>query len=147
MRTPAGFPWVSVGFIGCIGLTLVLFSNIDFVVAVGNIVALIAMMIVNVAAGVLAWRKWPGAGPRLPGGITIPIVAGLACLAQFGSFDTLDTVSGVIAMGLGLLVYVLRHRGDTRHNLAERVQLSVLRRTTLARALHGPTRTRSKHVD
>ena len=71
-----------------------------------------------------------------------------AVAAQFGSFDTLDTVSGVIAMGLGLLVYVLRHRGDTRHNLAERVQLSILRRTTpLARALHGPTRTRSKHVD
>ncbi len=147
LRTPAGFPWVSVGLVGLIGLVLVLFSNIDFVVAVGNIVALIAMIIVNVAAGVLAWRKWPGTGPRLPGGVTIPIIAGLACLAQFGSFDTLDTVSGVIAMLLGLLVYAVRHRGDTRQDVTEEVEESVLDRSTpLARALHGPTRTRSKHV-
>jgi len=139
VRTPAGFPWVSVGLVGFIGLVLILFSNLDYVVAVGNIVALIAMMIVNVAAGVLARRGWPGAGPRLPGGVAIPVVAGLACLAQFASFDLLDTMSGVIAMLLGFGIYALRHRGDSDADITEAVEESVLDRTTpLARALQGP---------
>lgn len=61
----------------------------------------------------------------------------------------LDTVSGAIAMLLGLVIYALRHHGDTKEDVAEEVEESVVqRRTPLARALHGPfpTPKRSKHV-
>jgi amino acid transporter len=108
--TRAGFPWMSVGLIAVVALMLVLFTSIVTVIVIGNIVALVAMVIVNVAAAVLARRGFPGAGFRIPGGPLIPIVAGIACLTQFFSYSLTDILIGAVALALGLPLYAMRHR-------------------------------------
>jgi len=135
-RTPAGFPWMSVGLVGVVALFLVLFSSLDLVVAMSNVVALIAMIVVNAACVVLARRGWPGAGLRLPGGPLIPVVAGVACAVQFASFDLADIGWGVLAMAFGLLLYAFRHRGVVADGVLDEIGEALEHlETPLARAL------------
>jgi APA family basic amino acid/polyamine antiporter len=141
--TKGGFPWMSVGLVGVIALMLVLFSNILSVIVIGNIVALFAMFIMNMAAVVLARRGFPGTGFRIPGGPVIPVVAGAACVWQFSSYGLADLLAGAIAMLLGLALYAMR---DVRRNLYTEVTLFSLREairqleTPLARALRNTFR-------
>lgn len=136
--TKGGFPWMSVGLVGVIALALVLFSNILSVIVVGNIVALVAMFIMNVTAVVLARRGFPGTGFRIPGGPVIPVLAGAACLWQFSSYGLADLLAGAVAMLLGLALYSMR---DLRRNMFTEIALFSLREairnleTPLARAL------------
>jgi APA family basic amino acid/polyamine antiporter len=124
--TKGGFPWMSVGLVGAIALMLVLFSNILSVIVIGNIVALFAMFIMNMAAVVLARRGFPGTGFRIPGGPLIPVLAGAACVWQFSSYGLPDLLAGAVAMLLGLGLYELR---DFRRNLYTEVALYSLRET------------------
>ena len=89
--------------------TLVLFTSIDSVIAIGHIVALVAMPSWTWPAVVLARRGFPGTGFRIPGGPAIPIVAGVACLTQFFSFGLTDILAAA-AMLLGLALDSMRHR-------------------------------------
>jgi len=141
--TKRGFPWMSVGLVGVIALLLVLFSNILSVIVLGNIVALFAMFIMNMAAVVLARRGFPGTGFRIPGGPVIPVLAGAACVWQFTSYGLADLLAGAVAMLLGLALYSMR---DLRRNLYTEVALFTLREsirnleTPLARALSSTSR-------
>ncbi len=139
--TKGGFPWMSVGLIGVVALLLILFTSIVNIIVIGNIVALAAMLIMNVAAVVLAHRGFPGTGFRLPGGPLIPIVAGVACLTQFFSYGLSDILAGAGAMLLGLVFYALRNH---RRNLFSEKMLSEIGEairnleTPLARSLCHP---------
>lgn len=141
--TKGGFPWMSVALVALIALLLVVFSNILSVIVIGNIVALFAMFIMNMAAVVLARRGFPGTGFRIPGGPVIPVVAGAACVWQFSSYGLADLLVGAIAMLLGLGLYSLR---DFRRNMYTEVALFSLREairnleTPLARALRSTFR-------
>jgi amino acid transporter len=139
--TRAGFPWMSVGLIGIVALMLVLFTSIISVIVLGNITALVAMLIVNVAAAVLARRGSPGVGFRIPGGPVLPVIAVLACLTQFVSYDPTDLLAAATSMGLGLALYYQRGRG--RHMFPDDALDSIReaiyqRETPLARALRHP---------
>lgn len=139
--TKGGFPIVSVGLVGTVALVLVLFTSLDSVIAVGNLVALVAMMIVNVAAFVLARRGFPGTGFRLPGGPVIPVVAAAACAMQFASFDLGDIGAALLAMLAGLLLYGLRHRTLLADEMLDEIKTAFVRvETPLARALRSPFR-------
>jgi APA family basic amino acid/polyamine antiporter len=146
--TKGGFPWMSVGLVGVIALILVLFSNILSVIVIGNIVALFAMFIMNMAAVVLARRGFPGAGFKIPGGPVIPVIAGAACIWQFSSYGIVDLLAGAVAMLLGLALYSAR---DLRRNMYTEVALFSLREairnmeTPLARVLTHSFRPRRTH--
>ena len=101
---------MSVGLIGIVALMLVLFTSIISVIVLGNITALVAMLIMNFAAAVLA-RGCPGVGFRIPGGPVLPVIAVLACLTQFVSYDPTDLLAAATSMGLGLALYYQRGRG------------------------------------
>jgi len=137
-RTAGGFPWMSVGLVGIVALGLVLFSGLNTVVAMSNVVALIAMIVVNASCVVLARRGWPGTGFRLPGGPVIPIVAAVACAIQFASFDLRDVGWGLLAMLFGLLLYAVRHRGVVTEGLIDEITEALERlETPLARAMRA----------
>jgi amino acid transporter len=109
--TKSGFPWMSVGLIGAVALMLVLFTSIIDVIVLCNIVALAAMVIVNIAAAVLAHRGYPGPGFRIPGGLLIPILAGAACVAQFFAYTIADLAAAAAAMLVGFVLYAFRGYG------------------------------------
>jgi len=137
--TRSGFPWASVGVVGVVALALVLFTSINSVIVLGNIFALSAMLIVNVAAIVLARRGFPGAGFRIPGGALIPVVAGVACLVQFESYRFAELLAATAAMALGLPLYYLRGRGLLPNAHLDAIREAIYQRETpLARALLHP---------
>jgi amino acid transporter len=139
--TKAGFPWMSVGLIAIVALMLVLFTNIISVIVLGNITALVAMLVVNLAAVALARRGFPGAGFRIPGGPLLPVIAALACLSQFVAYDPADLLAAGGALALGLVAYHQRGRG--RHLFPDEALDSIREaiyqhETPLARALTHP---------
>jgi amino acid transporter len=137
-RTAGGFPWMSVGLVGAVAVSLVLFSSLNVVVAMSNVVALIAMITVNAACVVLARRGWPGTGFRLPGGPAIPIVAGVACAIQFASFNLADIGWGLIAMAFGMILYASRHLGVVSEGMLDEIGEALHNlETPLARALRA----------
>ncbi|HVT57167.1 MAG TPA: APC family permease [Thermoanaerobaculia bacterium] len=75
-----------------------------------SVVARLATYLGTVAAVPVLRRKLgspPGAF-RLPGGLAIPIAAGLLCLALAASATSRDLAAGAAAIGVGLLVFLLR---------------------------------------
>jgi len=139
--TKAGFPWMSVGLIAIVALMLVLFTNIISVIVLGNIAALVAMLVVNLAAVVLARRGFPGVGFRIPGGPVLPGIAALACVSQFVSYNPVDLLAAAVSLGLGLGLYHQRGRGT--HLFPDRALDSIREaiyqhETPLERALAHP---------
>jgi amino acid transporter len=138
--TSGGRPFVSVLFIAAVSVGLVLISEINDIVAIANVAALLAMIIVNVAA-VQLWRKgWPGTGIKLPGGPLIPVVAMLACLGQFPSLNLDMVVLGTLFVAAGLVIFYLRHEHSFGHGVADQAEAAVAAGSTpLARAMLPPT--------
>jgi len=139
--TKAGFPWMSVGLIAIVALMLVLFTNIISVIVLGNITALVAMLVVNLAAVVLARRGFPAAGFRIPGGALLPGIAAVACVSQFVSYNAVDLLAAAVSLGLGFVLYYQRGRG--RHLFPDasldRIREAIYQHETpLARALNHP---------
>ena len=87
---------------------LVVLRDTTFVVSVANVAAIIAMIVVSAAAAVLGFRKWPGAGARLPLGPVIPILAVLAAASQLLSLRPSALVTGFALTGLGGVLYLAR---------------------------------------
>ncbi|MFN8133416.1 MAG: APC family permease [Solirubrobacteraceae bacterium] len=110
--TAKGRPFVSVLFIAAVSVVLVLVGDTNNIVTLANVAALVAMIIVNAAAFQLARTGWPGRGMRLPGGVTIPVLGGVACALQFPSLGLPEIIAGLVLIAAGLLLY--RGRGVTK---------------------------------
>jgi amino acid transporter len=108
--TRRGHPLASVLLITVVTMTLVLIGSVDAIVRLANVAALVAMLVVNAAAFRLARRGWPGRGIRLPGGVTLPVLAAVTCLAQFPSLGWKPTAEGIVLIGAGLALYRRRSR-------------------------------------
>ncbi|HWC30090.1 MAG TPA: APC family permease, partial [Dehalococcoidia bacterium] len=130
----AGHPYISLLFLGGTTLTLVLVANVNNIVAIANVGALLAMLVVNTACIALVRKGSPGTGMKLP--IAIPALGFVACLTQFPSLD-LDMVAvGIVFMLAGLLLYVSRHARHTGPAWDERARLAIhALETPLARSL------------
>jgi APA family basic amino acid/polyamine antiporter len=134
---PGGHPYVSVCFIGWMTLVLVLLANIDNIVALANVGALLAMVVVNVACISLIRKGSPGAGLRLP--ILVPILGVLTCLSQFPFLQISMVLLGLALMVGGLLLFVARHRRDLGEGWNQKARAAVERlETPLSQALRGP---------
>ncbi|CAN5303283.1 APC family permease [soil metagenome] len=77
-----------------------------------SIIARLATYMGTAAAVPVLRRKFPETEStvRLPGGPVIPILALLLCLAFLASAETANLVAGVVALAIGVLVYLLRRR-------------------------------------
>ena len=104
-----GHPYGSVIFLGVVSILLVLFANTTFIVSIASAAAAIAMVVVSIAATVLAIKGWPGDGPRLPLGPTLPIIAVIVTAAQLPSLGFWPVVVTFVLMALGGLLYAFRH--------------------------------------
>ncbi|MFT2816261.1 APC family permease [Leifsonia sp. A12D58] len=104
-----GHPYGSVIFLGIVTILLVLFAEINFIVSVASAAAAIAMVVVNIAAAVLAIKGWPGEGPRLPLGPTIPIIGAIVTAAQLPSLGLWPVVVTIVLTALGGVLYYFRH--------------------------------------
>jgi APA family basic amino acid/polyamine antiporter len=123
--TKSGFPWMSVVLIGIVTLFLISFTSILTIIVIGSITVLAALLIMNIAAVVLARRKFPGTGFRIPGGATIPLFAVGACVWQLTYYSVVDLVAATICLALGLAVYLVQHH-RARQNRASRFTNEVL---------------------
>ncbi|MEV7007793.1 APC family permease [Streptosporangium sp. NPDC051022] len=138
--TRRGHPLISVLFIGAVTVVLILTSDITTIVGLANVGALVSMVVVNMAAGVLALRGWPGEGTQLPGGVAIPVIGTLSCLAQFPSLGWRPVALGLLMVAAGLLVFRLMHRLPQEERDAERARAALHHlETPLLRALRGPS--------
>ncbi|MSO42146.1 MAG: amino acid permease [Solirubrobacterales bacterium] len=142
--TAGGRPFVSVLTAAAIAVALVLLTDLNAVIVFSNVAALVAMIVVNVAAFRLARRGWPGRGMRLPGGILIPVLAAVACLLQFPSFDLGQLAIGLALVAAGMPIYLSRHSNAFGGQEMERARRALATLSTpLHRAmLHTPFRRR-----
>jgi hypothetical protein len=136
---PGGHPYVSLAFLGTVTLVLVLLANQSNIVALANVGALFAMIVVNAACFGLALRGWAGPGLRLPGGVLIPVLGVLTCLSQFPSLAWEMVLLGLALMVGGLVLFLNRHQRRLGEGLEIRARAAIARlETPLARALGGP---------
>lgn len=103
-----GHPYGSVIFLGAVSILLVLFADTTFIVSIASAAAAIAMVVVSVAATVLAIKGWPGDGPRLPLGPTLPIIAVIVTAAQLPSLGFWPVVVTIALVALGGVLYAFR---------------------------------------
>ncbi|HEY3139678.1 MAG TPA: APC family permease [Acidimicrobiales bacterium] len=140
-RQRQGHPVISVAFIATITVVLVLVADTDDVVALANIGALVAMIVVNAAAFRLARTGWPGPGLRLPGGPIIPLIAAVSCLVQFPSLGWTRVLVGLLLMAGGLLIYGRRDEERWGGEAAEAARTAIANLDTpLARAMRSHDR-------
>jgi APA family basic amino acid/polyamine antiporter len=93
-------------------VVLIWVGDLGTAVALSNVAAIIAMLIVNVAAYKLARRRWPAPGMRLRGGVALPVVAFLTAAAQLPSLGWANVALGTAMVFAGLFIYALRHRPE-----------------------------------
>lgn len=139
--TTSGHAVVSVLFIAAVTVLLVLFSNLNSIVALANVGALVAMIVVNAAAFRLARQGWPGEGLRLPGGVLIPLIGIATVLLQFPSLGWTPVVLGLALFAAGLALYTVRHQPHFGVGVAHLHRRLADADTPLGRALrHHPLR-------
>lgn len=136
---PAGHPYVSLGFLGIVTFALVLLADQDNIVALANVGALVAMLVVNAACVSLARRGWAGQGMRLPGRYLVPVLGFVACLSQFVSLNWEMVVLGIALVIAGYVLYLSRHLPNFGEGIADRVRRSTQSlETPLGRAISEP---------
>jgi hypothetical protein len=125
-----------------IAALLIIFSREgDLIIALSNVTAIIAMLVVNVGAFRLAWQGWPGEGVKLPGGVTIPLVGFAAAAAQLPSLGLEAVLIGTCMTLAGYLIFALRHKAWLAGEVSEQKRRIRELETPLARALRRVKRT------
>ncbi|MGN6243238.1 MAG: APC family permease [Motilibacteraceae bacterium] len=128
-------PAASVALASCVAAVLVLTGGVDSIVALSNVTAILAMLLVDVAAMRLALQNWPGKGSRLPAGPLLPGLAALTAVAQLPSLGWPATLTGFFLVLAGLFVYVGRHRPELGADVGPMLRAIELLETPVARAL------------
>ncbi|HEX6517990.1 MAG TPA: APC family permease [Nocardioidaceae bacterium] len=144
--TRRGHPATSVLLAAVLATALMLTGSIDTIVALSNVTALAAMLVVDVAAIRLARSHWARPGMRLPGGMTVPVLALLTAAAQLPSLGWGNVGVGLAMVLAGLFIFALRHRPELGADTGPLLRAIELLETPLARALRdrreGDTRAR-----
>ncbi|MFD0525869.1 APC family permease [Paractinoplanes durhamensis] len=110
-----GHPAVSVLAGAVISVALLLTGDIQTIVALGNVAAIAAMVLVN-AAAVKAQRDPAAGGIRLPGGPLLPALGLLTAAAQLAFITWWQTVLGLLLVVAGLGLHALRGRHHPAHH-------------------------------
>ncbi len=113
----------------------------DLIVALSNVTAIYAMLVVNVAAFKVARRGWQGGGVKLPGGITIPALGFVAAAVQLPSLGLKAVLIGAAMTIAGYIMYALRHQTWLAGEVSELGRRIRHLETPLGRALRSKKRT------
>lgn len=125
-------------------VVLIALGDLSTAVALSNVAAILAMLIVNVAAFKLARERWPAPGMRLRGGVTLPVVAFLTAAAQLPSLGWVDVALGTAMVFAGLFIYALRHRPELATDPDPMLRAIEELETPVARALRRRENTRRR---
>jgi len=137
-----GHPVFSVMLAAGIAALLIAFARSgDLIVAMSNVTAIVAMLVVNVGAFKLALKGWPGEGVRLPGGVTIPALGFVAAAGQLPSLGLKAVLIGLAMILAGYVMFALRRKTWLAGEVAELERGIQELETPLAKALRGFTRT------
>lgn len=137
-----GNPVFSVLLAASIAALLITFARKgDLIIALSNVTAIFAMLVVNAGAFKLALRKWPGEGVKLPGGVLIPTLGFVAAAAQLPSLGLWPVVIGAVMTMAGYLMYSFRHKTWLAGEFSEIERRIHELETPLARALKRVIRT------
>lgn len=136
--TRHGHPAASVIFASALATILVVAGGTDSIVALSNVTAIFAMLVVDVAAFRLALGKWPTPGIRLPGGVLIPSLGFATAALQLPSLGWGNVAVGAALVLAGLFVYSLRHRPELSRDTGPVLRAIERLETPLARALRSP---------
>lgn len=128
-------PAESVTLASVIAVVLIVLADTNSIVALSNVTAIAAMLIVNLAALRLAHHGWPRPGMRLPGGVALPILAMLTAAAQLPSLGWTHVAVGLGLVLAGLFVYAARHRPELGADTGPVLRAIERMETPLARAL------------
>jgi amino acid transporter len=110
-----GHPVVSV-LVGAAAYTaLLLTGQTETIVALANVAAIVAMVLVN-AAAFRAMRDPAHRGLRLPLGPVLPAVGALTALAQLAAIGWLRVLVGLALVFAGSAVYALKQRQHPGHH-------------------------------
>lgn len=134
-----GHPAVSVVGGAVLYVVLLLTGSTQSVVALANVAAIGAMVVINAAAFV-AMRRHDGQGVRLPLGPVLPALGLLTALSQLFFIPVLEVVVGVVLLAAGSVVYLLRHRFHHPVHHAEIERHVLAGNTPAARAVGGRSR-------
>lgn len=133
-----GHPAVSVLGGAVLYVILMLTGNIQSVVALANVAAIVAMSVINVAAFVaLRSHAERSEGLTLPGGPVLPVLGLLAAISQLFFLQWVPVVVGLALLAAGSVLFLVRHRAhQPEHHavLAAQVQAG---NTPTARAVGG----------
>lgn len=110
-----GHPAASVLAGAGVAVVLLLTGGIQTIVALGNVAAITAMVLVN-AAAFRAQRDPSAGGLRLPGGPVLPALGLLGALAQVLFLGWWQTLIGLVLVASGLGLHALRGRHDPVHH-------------------------------
>lgn len=104
-----GHPYVSVLAGGLLYVVLILTRQTAVVIDLANVMAIVALVIVNLAAA-RAIKSQGYSGVHLPFGRLLPILGSVGALAQFLFMPLTTLVIGLAMVAAGLVVFSLRNR-------------------------------------
>ncbi|UQU67588.1 APC family permease [Couchioplanes caeruleus] len=110
-----GHPAVSVLAAAVTAVILLLTGGIQAIIALGNVAAIVAMVLVN-AAAFRAQRRKHRAGIRLPAGPLLPALGLLAALVQLVFIGWWQTLLGLVLVAAGLGLHALRGHHQAQHH-------------------------------
>ncbi len=88
-------------------------GGMKMIVVFTNVSGIIALVIVDVTAAKMGFKKWNTPGMKLPGGALIPILAVAAASLQIPSLgEWWQVVIGVAMVALGFVVWARRSKSD-----------------------------------
>jgi len=140
-----GHPAVSVVGGGVVYVVLLLLGSTEAVVALANVAAIGAMVIINVSE-VVAARDHDGGGVRLPLGPVLPALGALTALAQLFFIPWAEVLLGLVMLAAGSGIYLLRHRLHQPEHHAELREKVEAGDTPAARAVGGRRKVESSRT-
>lgn len=118
-KSAKGRPITAVIITGVVAIVLMVSGAFQTIVVLSNVATVIAMVIVNLTAACLAYKKWPGAGMKLPLGMTIPILGILGALSNLPQYALWQNILGFALVAAGLLIYAWQHYRNRRQTVAQ----------------------------
>lgn len=108
-RLRNGHPTVSVLFGAVLCLLLIASRQISTVIALANVAAIAAIILINIAAMRILMKK-SRTSMRLPGGPILPVVGLLSSIGELILLGIMPVALGLTLVGLGGIVYLGRKR-------------------------------------
>lgn len=134
-RMKHGHAYISVLAATALYILLILSNETKAVIDLANVTAIIALIIVNVAAG-CALKSSQHSGLRLPLGWLLPALGAIGAITQFFFMPILPLIIGALLAVSGILIYSMRNRHQHAALHQELVGIVERLEGPLSQALH-----------